>query len=190
MTISLNYPQSLKHPQVTVGTTAERQALLQGEILVEAKPHQPCGGVAIAQMHLPLKRHHLWQQLTDYPRWVEYFPNLTHSQLLPPRNRQGGKRLHQIGCKNFILFSALVEIYLQVTEIPSRQIQFRLESGTFRNFSADLDLEDYSDGTLITYSVEASPSFPIPAVFIQQALQLEMPKNMQQMRQVLCEDNC
>ncbi|MBC6422684.1 MAG: hypothetical protein GDA43_18290 [Hormoscilla sp. SP5CHS1] len=63
-----------------------------------------------------------------------------------------------------------MEIYLQVTEIPSRQIQFRLESGTFENFSADLDLEDYSDGTLITYKVQATPTFPIPAVFIQQAL--------------------
>ncbi|MGK7900061.1 MAG: SRPBCC family protein [Hormoscilla sp.] len=184
MTISLNYPI------VAVWTKAERQALMQGEILVQAKPHQLCGGVAIARMHLPLRRHHLWQQLTDYPRWVEYFPNLTKSQLLPQRDRQGRKRIHQIGCKNFILFSALVEIYLQVTEIPSRQIQFRLESGTFENFSADLDLEDYGNGTLITYSVEATPSFPIPAVFIQQALQLEMPKNMRQMRQVLCQNNC
>lgn len=182
--------RSLNHPHVAVWTTAERQALMQGEILVQAKPRQPCGGVAVAQMHLPSQRHHLWQQLTDYPRWVEYFPNITVSRVLPPRNRQGGKRIHQIGCKNFILFSALVEIYLQVTEITSRQIQFRLESGTFKNFSADLDLEDYSNGTLITYSVEASPSFPIPAVFIQQALQLEMPKNLQQMRQVLCKNNC
>jgi len=87
--------------------------------------------------------------------------SLTGSRVLPPRDRQGGKRIHQVGCKNFILFSAWVEIYLQVTEIPSRQIQFRLESGTFENFSADLDLEDYNDGTLISYSVEATPSFPI-----------------------------
>ncbi|MBC6474171.1 MAG: hypothetical protein GDA48_16305 [Hormoscilla sp. GM102CHS1] len=89
---------------------------------------------------------------------------------IPATRPTGGKRIHQVGCKNFILFSAWVEIYLQVTEIPSRQIQFRLESGTFDNFSADLDLEDYSDGTLITYKVQATPTFPIPAVFIQQAL--------------------
>jgi len=173
---------SYYYPEAPGGTKAERKALEQGKILVEAKPHRACGGTAVAQMHLPSRRNHLWQQLTDYPRWVEYFPNLTVSRVLPPRDRQGGKRIHQVGCKNFILFSAQVEIYLQVTEIPSRQIQFRLESGTFENFSADLDLEDYSNGTLITYSVQATPNFPIPAVFIQQALQLEMPKNMQQMR--------
>lgn len=181
---------SLKYPQVAVWTTAERQAMMQGEILVQAKSHRPCGGVAVAQMYLPLKRHHLWQQLTDYPRWVEYFPNLTESRVLPPRDQGGGKRIYQVGCKNFILFSALVEIYLQVTEIPWRQIQFRLESGTFESFSADLDLEDYRDGTSISYKVQATPTFPIPSVFIQQALQLEMPKNMQQMRQVLCKNNC
>lgn len=181
---SLNY---INLPSVNWAQTQWNQ-LMQGEIFVTQKPHAGWGGAATAQMYLPLSRQTCWQQLTNYPRWVQYCPDLIRSEVIaqPTKDQPGMTRLYQVGSKNFILFSAQVEIYLKVFEISQEQIQFRLEKGSFVDFSADLLLQDHQSGTLLTYSVSATPNFPIPGMFIQQALQLELPANMRQMRQVLC----
>ena len=161
----------------------EQAALLNGEILVETKSHSAWGGAVTAQMYIPLVRSLVWQQLTDYPRWVQYFPDVTQSQVL----HQGeGKRLYQVARKAFLFLTASVEIYLNVFEQVQQQIQFRLEKGTFTDFTADLKLADCGTGTLLTYAVQATPNIPIPSIFIQQAMHFELPANMRNMRQVLC----
>ena len=76
-----------------------------------------------------------------------------------------------------MFFTAQVEVYLNVIEVVQQQIQFRLETGTFDDFAADLSLQDCQDGTLLTYAVQATPNIPIPTMFIQQAMQLELPAN-------------
>ena len=160
----------------------QKTALLQGEILVQTRSHSAWGGAVTAQMHLPLARSRVWQQVTDYPRWVQYFPDVIKSEVL----RGERKRLYQVARKAFFLFSAQVEVYLNVFEEVQHQIQFRLEQGTFVDFAADLKLQDFSAGTLLTYVVQATPNIPIPTIFIQQAMHLELPENMRKMRQVLC----
>ncbi len=162
---------------------SQQKALLQGEILVETRAHSAWGGAVTAQMYLPIARSNVWQQVTDYPRWVQYFPDVTKSEVL---HRGEVKRLYQVAQKGFLFLTAQVEIYLNVYEVLEQQIQFRLERGTFTDFTADLKLQDYSNGTLLTYSVQATPNIPIPAVFIQQAMQMELPLNMRKMREVLC----
>jgi hypothetical protein len=162
---------------------SQQKALLQGNILVETRPHSAWGGAVTAQMYLPIARSHAWQQLTDYPCWVQYFPDLTKSEVL---HRGEVKRLYQVAKKTFLFLTVQVEIYLNVFEILGQHIQFRLEKGTFTDFTADLKLQDFGNGTLLTYSVQATPSIPIPTVFIQQAMHMELPENMRQMRQVLC----
>jgi carbon monoxide dehydrogenase subunit G len=183
---------------------------LQGEILVEtgsalrsvplnfdklssrahaevsaSRSHSAWGGAVTAQMYLPITRSHAWQQLTDYPRWVEYFPDVTNSEVL---QRGEVKRLYQVAKKTFLFLSVQVEIYLNVFEVLGQHIQFQLEKGTFTDFTADLKLQDFGNGTLLTYSVQATPNIPIPTVFIQQAMHMELPENMRKMRQVLCGD--
>ncbi len=162
---------------------SQQKALLQGEILVETRSHSAWGGAVTAQMYLPIARSKVWQQVTDYPRWVQYFPDVTKSEVLHGREV---KRPYQVAQKGFLFLTAQVEIYLNVYEVLGQQIQFRLERGTFTDFTADLKLQDYSNGTLLTYSVQATPNIPIPAVFIQQAMQMELPLNMRKMREVLC----
>lgn len=164
---------------------SQQQALLQREILVETRSHSAWGGAVTAQMYLPITRSHVWQQLTDYPRWVQYFPDVTKSEVL---HRGEVKRLYQVAKKSFLFLTAQVEIYLNVFEVLGQHIQFRLEKGTFSDFTADLKLQDFGNGTLLTYSVQATPNIPIPTVFIQQAMHMELPDNMRQMRQVLCGD--
>lgn len=82
--------------------------------------------------------------------------------------------------------SVQVEAYLSVVEVVGQRIQFKLEKGSFTDFTADLKLQDVSGGTLLTYIVQATPTIPVPSIFIQQAMQLDLPSNMRKMRQVIC----
>jgi hypothetical protein len=96
------------------------------------------------------------------------------------------KRLYQAANKAFLLFTAQVEVYLKVLETQNQRIQFYLESGSFQDFSADLQLQTCGEGTVLTYSVQATPLIPVPGIFIEQAIQMDLPANLKQMRQVLC----
>jgi hypothetical protein len=170
-------------------TPQQRESLLQGDILLQTRSHSAWGGAVTAQMYLPVGRSQVWPQLTDYPRWTQFFPDLTRSEILPRYETSGYKRLYQAAAKAFFLFTAQVEIYLNVIEsahASCQQIQFQLEKGSFHDFAATLKLQDFHAGTLLTYSVQATPTIPVPSQFIQQAMRLDLPANMRRMRQVLC----
>ncbi|MGF1498658.1 MAG: SRPBCC family protein [Elainellaceae cyanobacterium] len=192
--IPLQPSNSSAHVEAT--TEAIHAALLNGEILLETAPHSAWGGAVTAKMYLPAARSQVWQQITDYPKWVHFFPNLTRSEVIAsiPGGKglaRKGKRLYQVARKAVFFFSAQVEIYLRVIEVAHhntwQQIQFFMEQGTFNDFSADLKLQDYGQGTLLTYSVRATPSFPVPSAVIQEAMKLDLPDNMRQMRRVICQ---
>jgi hypothetical protein len=161
----------------------KQKLLIQGEILLETRSHTTWGGGVTAWMYLPLVRSNVWQQITDYPRWVNYFPDITKSEIT---SKGDVKFLYQAAQKAFLFFTAQVEIYLNVVEVLGQQIQFRMEKGSFEDFHANLELKDWGNGTLMAYSVQATPNIPIPTIFIQQAMSLELPTNMRKMRQVLC----
>lgn len=161
----------------------KQRLLIQGEILVQTRSHTTWGGAVTASMYLPLVRSHVWQQVTDYPRWVQYFPDITKSEVL---SKGEVKRLYQAAQKAFFFVTAQVEIYLNVVEVLGQQIQFRMEKGTFEDFNANLELKDCGDGTILAYTVQATPNIPIPSIFVQQAMNLELPANLRKMRQVLC----
>ena len=176
-------------PAIDLGWSQSHQAsLLDGEIALETQPYSAWGGTVTAQMHLPLERAQVWRRVTDYPQWTQYFPSLTQSRVIA--ESQLGKQLYQAAGKTFFLFTAQVEIYLNVTETvhPLRhQIQFQLEKGTFNNFAAQLKLQDHRDGTLLSYSVQATPSIPIPTQIIQEGMRLDLPRNMRSMRRAICQ---
>ena len=164
-------------------------ALLNGEILLQTRSHTAWGAAVTAQMYLPQERETVWHQLVDYPRWVQYFPDVIQSRVLDPVVQDvsdKSKRLHQVASKSFLFLSAQAEVYLRVFERAPKQIRFCLESGSFTDFYADLQLKDYGSGSLLTYFVQATPSIPVPSMFIQQAIHLDLPTNMRQMRQVIC----
>lgn len=156
-------------------------SLSDGHIAVKTEPWGLGGGSAIAQVYMPLSRQQCWQKVTNYPQWVNYFPDITHSQVLA-KNQQ----LYQKGIKDFILLRIEVEIYLQIRETLNQAIEFQLLKGSFSEFLAYLHLQDYQQGTLVSYAVQATPNFPVPAPLIEQALKIELPANMRHMRQVLC----
>ncbi|MBD2567403.1 SRPBCC family protein [Anabaena lutea] len=161
----------------------QQKSLMQGEILLQTRSHTTWGGAVTASMYVPLVRSSVWHQITDYPRWVNYFPDITKSEII---SKGDVKFLYQTAQKAFLFFTAQVEIYMNVVEVLGQQIQFRMEKGSFQDFHANLDLKDLGNGTLLAYSVQATPNIPIPSMFIQQAMSLELPTNMRKMRQVLC----
>jgi Polyketide cyclase / dehydrase and lipid transport len=176
-------------------------SLLQGEILLDTRAHTAWGAAVTAQLYLPIKRDHAWQQLTDYPRWVQYLPDITQSRVLSLGNgrfsqddsaspSQPGtkefKRIYQAASKTFLFLTAQVEVYLRVVETAYQHVQFRLESGNFNDFLAEAKLQDLADGTLLTYFVQATPAIPVPSVFLQQAIHFDLPSNLRQLRQALC----
>jgi hypothetical protein len=181
-------------PDVLASKTVDtntHQALLDGEILLETRSHTNWGAGVTAQMYVPLPRPNLWAQLTDYSHWVHYFPDMTQSQVLndPSNCRKRSQRLYQTASKTLLMWTVEVEAYLKVFELEHSQwqrVQFCLEQGSFSDFSADLKLQDYAAGTLLTYSVEATPLVPVPSMLIQQAIRFDLPINMRQMRLVLC----
>jgi Polyketide cyclase / dehydrase and lipid transport len=182
--MSALYTSSSIFPDFDLTLSQERQALLlQGEVFVETRSHTAWGGAVTALMYLPITRNNAWQQLTDYPRWVQYFPDVTKSEVL---QRGEVKRLYQAAQKAFLFFTAQVDIYLNVVEELGQKIQFKLEKGNFHDFNANLVLKDCGSGTLLEYTVQATPTIPIPSIFIQQAMNFELPANMRKMRQVLC----
>ncbi|WP_316792238.1 SRPBCC family protein [Thermoleptolyngbya oregonensis] len=167
----------------------ERDRLLRGEILITPHPIDLWGTGVTAQIHLPLSPDCAWSQLTQYPRWVEYFPDISQSQVLHECAESRRKTLFQAASKTFLMLSVQVEVYLNVIERMQgdrRQIRFQKERGSFKRFLAELVIEPLGFGTLLSYSVEAAPSLPIPAPLIQEAVRLDLPRNMQQMRRVLC----
>ncbi|PSB19248.1 cyclase [Phormidesmis priestleyi ULC007] len=172
---------------------AQRDSLLNGEILLKTRSYTAWGGAVTAQMYLPVSPAQVWQQLTDYPRWTLFFPDITRSEVV--HNGISGsstvlkrqvKRIYQKASKAFLFLTAQVEIHLKVLETQHQRIQFYLESGSFRDFSADLQLQACGDGTILTYSVQATPTIPIPGVLIEQAIQFDLPTNLKQMRRVIC----
>ncbi len=187
---------SLGSSNLVLGAASDdniQTALLNGEILLQTDTYSAWGGAVTAQMYLPLRRSHVWHQITDYPRWVHYFPDLIRSEVVSCSDglAKGSKRLYQVARKAFFLFTAQVEVHLQVLETAHphtwQQVRFSMEKGSFTDFSASLKLQDYKNGTLLTYSVQATPMIPVPSALIQQAMRLDLPANMRKMRQVLCD---
>jgi carbon monoxide dehydrogenase subunit G len=172
----------------------ELSALMNGEVLLKAHSHSAWGGAVTAYIYLPLSTQQVWQQLTDYSCWTKYFPDVTHSEVIHNgiatasgcTIKKQVKRLYQAASKAFFLITAKVEVYLKVLETHHQRIQFFLESGSFNDFAADLQLQAHGEGTILTYSVQATPNIPVPGMLIEQAIQMDLPTNLRQMRRVMC----
>jgi carbon monoxide dehydrogenase subunit G len=181
----------------SISAPAHLPALLKGDVVLQTHQHSAWGGAVTAQIYLPLSPQQVWQKLTDYSRWTQYFPDVTHSEILhhgishPSGTtiKKQVKRLYQAASKAFLMLTAKVEVYLKVLETQHQRIQFFFESGSFNDFAADLQLQPHGEGTILSYSVQATPTIPVPGLFIEQAMQMDLPTNLRQMRRVMCESH-
>lgn len=170
-------------------STLETYQLRKGDVLVQTKPHTLCGGALNATMYLPKSRSHVWDSLTDYPRWSAYFPDVTQSRIIEDsKDKKLGRRLYQAAEKSFLFINAQVNIFLRVFELEQQYIRFQFEKGSFSDFTADLRLSDFEEGTLLQYSVAATPLIPVPSFFVEQAMKMDLPVNLRNMRKEICKD--
>lgn len=163
-----------------------QSALLNGEVITKIQPHTSAGAAVTATMRIPLTRAQVWQQLTHYPSWTAFFPDITRSEVTAKLSPQS-KRVTQAASKTFLMLSIAVEIQLQVDEIPQESIRFSMvDRGiSFRDFAAVLELKDLGNSTELSYTVQATPSIPVPGMFIEQAMKFDLPNNMRHLRKVL-----
>lgn len=184
----MSVPATAVDPTHALLSPQQMVDLLQGKILLDVRSHTHWGGAVTATMYLPRVRSHIWSQLTTYSRWVRFFPDIVKSEVLEHASQTAGQthRLYQAARKTFFLLSVDVEIFLRVSERFQENIKFSLERGSFSDFSADLTLQDCGEGTILTYSVAATPLIPMPSIFIQEAIRADLPGNMKHMRQALC----
>ncbi|WP_448563262.1 SRPBCC family protein [Trichothermofontia sp.] len=164
--------------------------LVRGDIITQPHTYSDWGGAVTAWAYIPLDRPRVWQHITNYPRWTHYFSDVTRSEVLGVATAGlTRKRLYQMAQKSFFLLNIQVEVFLEVIERQETgdSISFRLERGSFRDFAADLSLHPYQQGTILTYRVQATPTIPMPSLFIEQAMQRDLPNNMRQMRRVMCQ---
>lgn len=173
-------------PPTALPLSAASSALVQGEVITQVEPYAPGGGAVMATILIPQGRSQVWEQLTSYHRWVEFFPDITRSEVIAARSPHC-KQLLQAACKTFLMFSIAVEIQLQVDEIPLESIRFSMVDGgaSFRDFAAVLELSSLPQGTQLSYRVQATPTLPVPSMFIEQAMKLDLPLNMRHLRKVL-----
>jgi hypothetical protein len=184
-------PSTVSLSPIDQFSPAQQVALLQGDVLVMPEVKQQGGAAVVAHMYVPLSRPQIWPQVTSYHRWTQFFPNIIHSEVLETvkTNSHRYRRLYQVGRKGFLALTAQVEIYLRVFETTCDRIQFCLERGTFSHFAASLSLQDLHQGTLLSYSVQAAPTIPIPSFLVEQAMKTDLAGNMRQMRQILCKES-
>ena len=176
-------PSVSAQPQVVPQLSkVETVKLHRGDVLVNTRTHTVCGGALDAKMYLPIGRSQVWSQLTDYPRWTQFFPDVTQSRVIDDRQPQLGRRLYQAAEKSFLFITAQVNLYLRVFELEQQHIRFQFEKGSFSDFTADLMLSDFEQGTLLRYSVSATPLIPVPSFFVEQAMKMDLPSNLQNMR--------
>ena len=173
----------LAFPQLS---KADAIRLNQGDVLVKTRPHTACGGALDAKIYLPVDRTRVWTAVTDYPQWTQFFPDVTQSRVIESQQPELGKRIYQAAEKNFLFISAQVSLYLRVFEVEQQHIRFQFEKGDFLDFTADLMLSDFGQGTLLHYSVSATPVIPVPSFFIEQAMKMDLPVNLRQMRKRIC----
>jgi carbon monoxide dehydrogenase subunit G len=162
--------------------------LANGDVLVEASVRSAREAEVEITLHLPLPRAYVWQHLSDYTRWSEFFPNLLCSRVVESHPEAWrGKLLHQVAGLPFLDLGPKVDIYLRAFEIEHKSIRFKLIRGSFTNFAAELRLDDREQGTLLTYRVEAQLAFPVPPFLIRQGIQGAFLSNLKHMRRMLCE---
>ncbi len=173
-------------PLKTCVDSPEQAALIQGEILTKTYSYRPHGGSVAATMYVPMERSRLWQALTHYPNWTQFFPDIVQSEVTAEFS-PNHKQLFQAARKTFLMLSIEVEIQLSVKELPGRTAIFEMvgHSGSFHDFSAEIQLQDFHEGTQLRYSVQATSKIPAPSFFIEQAMKLDLPMNMRHLRQVL-----
>ncbi|MEB3268851.1 MAG: SRPBCC family protein [Leptolyngbya sp.] len=162
----------------------DREALQRGDILLSTRSHGFSGGQVSATLAFALRPQILWDHLAHFPRWVDYLPDLVHSEVLPAA-ANGRGRVRQVGRKCILGFTAEAEVCLQVEALAPYRLRFELERGSLAEFTAAFTLTPWRQGTLVHFIGQAVPLLPIPGFVVEQTMRYGLPMNLRHMRQAI-----
>lgn len=103
-----------------------------------------------------------WQVLTDYGRYSEYIPELTHSRVI---SRQGREvQVEQKGEARLLFLTFPLDVRLTVSEQPYERVSSRAVAGSFREMRNTYLLEGRQGRVLLRYIGRLVPDFYVPPV--------------------------
>ena len=103
-----------------------------------------------------------WEVLTDYGRYAEYIPELTHSRVLSRKGRQ--VQVEQKGEARFLFLSYPLDARLAVSEQPYERLSSRAVGGSFREMRNTYVLEAREGRVVLRYTGRLVPVFYVPPV--------------------------
>jgi ribosome-associated toxin RatA of RatAB toxin-antitoxin module len=103
-----------------------------------------------------------WQVLTDYGRYSEYIPDLTHSRVLSRKGRD--VEVEQKGEARLLFLIYPLDVRLAVTEQPYERVSSRAVAGSFREMRNTYFLEAREGRVLLRYTGRLVPDFYLPPV--------------------------
>lgn len=173
-------------PQARSGEVAglsrrDIEVLRAGDLILKTRPHGFLGGYLSATLAFASSPAVVWRHLTDYPRWVEYLPDMRHSEVLAP-TPDGHQRVRQIGQKMIFGFTAEAELELRMEAEPPYQLHCHMEKGCLGDFRATFTLRPWQQGCLLTFTGQAVPLFPVPGFIVEHVLRQGIPDNLRHMR--------
>ncbi len=131
------------------------------EIVVEVKRS---GDVFNVEAHAEFEGSiaRAWQVLTDYGRYAEYIPALTHSRILSRKGRE--VEVEQKGEARMLFFTVPLDVRLAVSEQPYERVASRATAGSFREMRNVYVLEAREGRVLLRYTGRLVPDFHVPPV--------------------------
>lgn len=103
-----------------------------------------------------------WQVLTDYGRYSEYIPELTHSRVISRQGREA--QVEQKGEVRLLFLTFPLDVRLVVSEHPYERVTSRAVAGSFREMRNAYFLEAREGRVLLRYTGRLVPDFYVPPV--------------------------
>jgi ribosome-associated toxin RatA of RatAB toxin-antitoxin module len=150
--LSINLPQfpiftSLKLDNEMIGLVAENP-----EVSVSGEQGKYTGQVVI---NAPLET--VWDVLTDYDNFDQFFPNVANSQLI---ETQGNSKIfEQVYQVKIATFSQQFKVRVAVTETPVQEIEFQQIEGDLKSLQGTWKLQPAANSAqiLVTHDVSVVP---------------------------------
>jgi hypothetical protein len=100
-----------------------------------------------------------WRVLTDYPRYVEFIPNLRVSRVLAHSGTN--VTVEETGEATLGLFRIPLEVTFEIIELAPNTLRSRAVAGSLRSLESVYELTPVSAGVRLDYNGRVDPGFDL-----------------------------
>lgn len=124
-----------------------------------------------AQLTVAAERAVVWQVITDYLRYPEFFPNVRSTRVL---ERQGNRLvLEQSGESQFLFARVPLDTVMEIEETPPFRLRCNSIAGSLR-IVADIELKTESDRTRLLYTSTITLDGWAPSVIVKRDIRRQL----------------